>query len=880
MSRKFLFVSVLVILALAVSVTSAGAGSPMGNSFSFQGKIRNAYTGYCDMIFSLWDAASSGTQIGTDITRNRVQTTGGTFSQVLDFGAGAINGDGRWVETEARCPSSPVGAFPNYGRTKLEAAAYAQYALNTGSAVNSDLLDGLHASGFVQAGQANSITSDMLLNGTISFFDWASNGCTSGQIPKWNGSGWECGTDFTGLGGTDADTLDGQHGSYYLNAGNINAGSLGTSFFDAYADLGASGYLGDATGDLARNNGTLQVTLNADLLDGQHGAYFLNASNVNAGALGTSFFDAYADLGAAGYLGDAAGDLARNNGMLQVTLNADLLDGVHNGSLSADLLDGLHAASFLQAGQASSVTTGMVTNGTLLFEDWASNGCNPGQIAKWNGTAWYCAGDNGGSDADTLDGQHGSFYQDAGNINAGILGTAHFNAYANLDLYGYLDNGAGDIPRNNGTWQVTLNADMVDGSHTGSGSGNIPINNGNLNTDLNADLLDGFDSNGFIQAWQANSVDSGMIVNGSVSFGDWASNSCSSGEIPKMTAFGWACGGDIGGTDADTLDGQHGSFYQSADHINSGTLNNLYYSAFNDLGAEGYFGNQANDIPLNNGVTQPTLNADLLDGAHAGTGFGLVADLVDGFHASAFAGASHDHWGQSWTGSGTGLSLSGGTKGLYGYGSNIGVDGRSNYSTGVGVQGDGNTGVSATGIDYGLYAMGNIGVYGYGDNYAIYGQGGTYAGYFNGNVHITGNLTVAGAKNAVVKTKDYGTRALYAVESPGNWFEDFGTGQLVDGIAIIPIEPIFAQTVNLAEGYHVFLTPRCSVFTTMIISASNESSFTVEGITNTGEESQCAFDYRIIAKRLGYESVRLEEFVEPEPPVLPGSSRMPEAPQP
>jgi hypothetical protein len=53
------------------------------------------------------------------------------------------------------------------------------------------------------------------------------------------------------------------------------------------------------------------------------------------------------------------------------------------------------------------------------------------------------------------------------------------------------------------------------------------------------------------------------------------------------------------------------------------------------------------------------------------------ADTVDGEHASAFAGAGHDHWGETWSGSGVGLSLTGGSTGLYGSGTSYGVHGES-----------------------------------------------------------------------------------------------------------------------------------------------------------------------------------------------------------
>jgi hypothetical protein len=50
--------------------------------------------------------------------------------------------------------------------------------------------------------------------------------------------------------------------------------------------------------------------------------------------------------------------------------------------------------------------------------------------------------------------------------------------------------------------------------------------------------------------------------------------------------------------------------------------------------------------------------------------------------------------------------------------------------------------------------------------------------------------------------------ALYAVEAPENWFEDFGSGQLANGSATVALETTYAQTVNTHIEYHVFLTPK------------------------------------------------------------------------
>ncbi len=128
------------------------------------------------------------------------------------------------------------------------------------------------------------------------------------------------------------------------------------------------------------------------------------------------------------------------------------------------------------------------------------------------------------------------------------------------------------------------------------------------------------------------------------------------------------------------------------------------------------------------------------------------------------------------------------------------------------------------------------------------------------DVDNNGNLACDGTKSAVVPV-DGGSRkvALYAMEAPENWFEDFGSGQLSNGSARIKLEPTFAQTVNTDLDYHVFLTPRGEC-----------EGLYVTGLTPTGFEvrelhhgsSSVAFDYRIVAKRKSYESIRLADFTE------------------
>jgi hypothetical protein len=97
------------------------------------------------------------------------------------------------------------------------------------------------------------------------------------------------------------------------------------------------------------------------------------------------------------------------------------------------------------------------------------------------------------------------------------------------------------------------------------------------------------------------------------------------------------------------------------------------------------------------------------------------------------------------------------------------------------------------------------------------------------------------------------------MESPQHWFEDFGAGQLADGAATVSLDPTFAETVNGAVDYHVFLTPEGDC-RGLYISSKTASGFEVRELG--GGRSTVAFDYRIVALRRGFESVRLEDVTD------------------
>lgn len=93
-----------------------------------------------------------------------------------------------------------------------------------------------------------------------------------------------------------------------------------------------------------------------------------------------------------------------------------------NGTISANSL----------SGNGSGVTN---VNATALNGNTAGN--SNGQIAINNGTV------NTNLNADLLDGQHGSFYQDASNINSGVVADARLSG--NVTLQGNVFNGANQL---------------------------------------------------------------------------------------------------------------------------------------------------------------------------------------------------------------------------------------------------------------------------------------------------------------------------------------------------------------------------------------------------------------------------------------------------
>ena len=181
----------------------------MGAVFTYQGRLNDRgapANGSYDLRFALFDASTSGSQIGVMLTNPAVVVSNGLFSAALDFGGSVFTGDARWLEIAVRTNSGSVFTTLT-PRQPLTTAPYALYAPSAGWAWGATTANGV---------AAGAVENTSLQNGAVTSAKIAAGGVVASNVNaatfgttfwKTDGnSGTTGGTHF--LGTTDNQTLE------------------------------------------------------------------------------------------------------------------------------------------------------------------------------------------------------------------------------------------------------------------------------------------------------------------------------------------------------------------------------------------------------------------------------------------------------------------------------------------------------------------------------------------------------------------------------------------------------------------------------------------------------------------------------------------------
>lgn len=158
----------------------------------------------------------------------------------------------------------------------------------------------------------------------------------------------------------------------------------------------------------------------------------------------------------------------------------------------------------------------------------------------------------------------------------------------------------------------------------------------------------------------------------------------------------------------------------------------------------------------------------------------------------------------------------------------------------------GNTGLDAKLVLYPGY---------YGNQQQGYNSKVELTGYtidvYSTSTSFSNNITVRGSKSRKAPTENYDDRLLYCYEMPSPMFGDIGDGITdEEGVSVISIDDIFAETIRGDLNYQVFLQ-KCGPGE-LWVEERTPSYFVVKGTPNM------KFSWELKAKQAGYETERLE----------------------
>jgi len=530
-------------------------------------------------------------------------------------------------------------------------------------------------------------------------------------------------------------------------------------------------------------------------------------------------------------------------------------------------ITGVSAGSGLSGGG----TTGNVSVSLMT-------GCANGQVLQWNGTKWVCASAGTGTITGVTAGTDLTGGGTNGNItlnldttkvpqlNVGNTFNGNQAVTGNVTASGTVSGGLGSFSTNSGSSVLNVTQNATSGPGFGIVGTSLNNNRGQaaiLGQEMATSSQGVYGVYGFIGG-----------ANGA---GIYGQDSSPQSSVGTAIAGGVGVWGDSGGSGTIGVLGTTTSFNAIVGFNKSSSYTAVVGENQQTGGggiSPGVAGISLNSTGIGTLGAGPVFSQNFDNGAGAQT-IGVVGDTA----TSGGIGV----WGSSDNGTSVFGSTGNGT-GVYG----LAPHGTAVYGLsagGTGIYGETDAGIGdvavfgsvANGADIGV--LGTAGsqtfdgaaVEGVADSYQdwagyfeqddirsladlAFGAGGPGTGYCN--INVEGDLVCTGSTSQVVPLADKRQVQLYAMASPENWFEDFGSGTLQRGSASIALEPTFRETVSSSEEYHVFLTPKgdCKG---LYVTGETANGFEVREL---GEgKSSIAFDYRIVVRRKGYETIRLAD---------------------
>ncbi len=551
---------------------------------------------------------------------------------------------------------------------------------------------------------------------------------------------------------------------------------------------------------------------------------------------------------------------------------------------------------FGQANVASGVGvygTSNGTSGTGVFGN-ATNSTSSGVYGQSSGTSGV--GVEGFANNTTSIGTYG---ESTGTNGTGVFGYA--SASGGDGVYGQATQ-----PARYGVWGVNNNATGIGvyGSSTGSNATSVF----GSSTGTNADGVYG-------------------QATGSTGYGVWGLNNNATGVGVAGTTTGATANGVLGAATGVSGYGVYGSASGASGYgvfgVNNNATGNGVVGSSSGATGTGIYGTTTGSDGTGVWGNSTGANADGVYGQASGANGNGVWGVNNNATGTGVYGSTTGTTGTGIWGNATGSSADavfGSASGATGFGT-FGIN---SNSSGTGVVGAGNnvtasysasgSGGAFTGslfgtLSYSTTAANGVGIAAAGNNSAITsfdanGAGGAFTGtrwgttsiatitgaandgvdravlagtYISGgstsdNVYVGARIagvnykilgTGGGSVSTTMKTSQ-GEKILFAPEAPENWFFDIGEVELVNGKAIVQLDPTFVETISDFKPFKVFVQGGENTLGSIRITRNQkDKSFVVEDL---GGPSNGTVQYNIYAIWKGKENLRFPELKEENKP--------------